>query len=136
MAHIRVRVQPGGTKVDQGAVASFMRTDPRIQRDMARRATNMISGWRNDVPPGELSSTFRIQPGTRSGPGVTAVAGAEGRTPQLGFQLFGTRPHVIVPRTKKALRFVGHGAVVFAKRVLHPGTRKNDFITKNLPLAG
>jgi hypothetical protein len=133
---VRVRVRPGRVRVQRAQVAQFIRTDPGIQRDMSRRGTNMIAGWRRDVPPGELSSTFRLQPGTSSGSGVTAVAGVEGRTPQLGFLIFGTRPHIIVPKTKKALRFVGRGAVVFAKRVRHPGTRKNDFITKNLPLAG
>lgn len=131
-ARVHIRVQPGRVKVDRGAVAAFIRTDPKIQHDMSRRATNMISGWRQDVPPGELSSTFRIQPGTRSGAGVTAVAGVEGRTPQLGFLIFGTRPHLILPKAKKALRFVGRGGVVFAKKVRHPGTKINDFISRNL----
>ncbi len=52
---------------------------------------------------------------------------------------FGTRPHIIVPRNRKALRFAAGsrrlsgsprsgGAVVFAKRVRHPGTRKQPFM--------
>jgi hypothetical protein len=137
MAQLRVHVQarPGKVHIDRAAAARFVRTDPKIQRDMARRGDNMMSGWRGDVPPGQLSSTFRMQPGTRAGGGVTCIAGVEGRTPQLGFLLFGTRPHLILPRVKKVLRFVGRGSVVFAKRVNHPGTRKNDFITKNLPRA-
>jgi bacteriophage HK97-gp10 putative tail-component len=53
---------------------------------------------------------------------------------------FGTRPHTIVPRRKKALRFAPGGsgrlsgsprkggAVVFAKRVNHPGTKAQPFM--------
>lgn len=37
---------------------------------------------------------------------------------------FGTGPHEIVPRRRNVLRFVTRdGAVVFARRVSHPGTR-------------
>lgn len=35
----------------------------------------------------------------------------------------GTRPHVIEPRRRKALRFMVGTAIVFAKKVFHPGTR-------------
>lgn len=41
---------------------------------------------------------------------------------------FGTGPHVIVPRRRKALRFKVGGSVVFAKRVNHPGTKAKPFM--------
>lgn len=34
-----------------------------------------------------------------------------------------TRPHVIMPRNKKALRFMGRGGETFAKIVQHPGSK-------------
>lgn len=40
----------------------------------------------------------------------------------------GTRPHIIRPKTKQALRFVIGGRVVFAKVVHHPGTRARPFL--------
>lgn len=40
----------------------------------------------------------------------------------------GTKPHVIRPRTKKALRFKSGGAVVFTKRANHPGTKAKPFM--------
>ena len=40
----------------------------------------------------------------------------------------GTRPHEIVPRKGKMLRFVVAGSVVFAKKVNHPGTAKRPFM--------
>ena len=56
------------------------------------------------------------------------------------FVELGTKPHVIVPRVKKVLRFAtggnatlsgrprSGGQVVFARRVNHPGTRAQPFM--------
>lgn len=57
--------------------------------------------------------------------------------PKLGFNLLnwiieGTKPHIIAARKAKALHFISikrHGWV-FAKRVWHPGTKPNDFVTR------
>jgi HK97 gp10 family phage protein len=40
----------------------------------------------------------------------------------------GTDPHEITPRRKQALRFVQNGRVVFASRVMHPGTKARPFM--------
>lgn len=40
----------------------------------------------------------------------------------------GTRPHVIVPKKKRALRWVDEAGVHFAKRVHHPGTQPFPFM--------
>lgn len=42
----------------------------------------------------------------------------------------GTRPHIIVPRRKKALRWVSGGKFVFAKKVHHPGTKPDPFLAE------
>lgn len=44
----------------------------------------------------------------------------------------GTRPHIIRPRTAKALRFVIGGQVVYARVVHHPGTRARPFLDRAL----
>jgi hypothetical protein len=46
----------------------------------------------------------------------------------------GTRPHIIRPRNKRALRFRpgGSGRYVFAKFVRHPGTRPQPFMDRAL----
>jgi len=41
---------------------------------------------------------------------------------------FGTRPHLILPKTKKALKFEVNGQEVFSKKVLHPGTQAQPFV--------
>lgn len=40
----------------------------------------------------------------------------------------GTRPHMIVPRRARVLRFQAGGREVFAMRVRHPGTRPRPFM--------
>lgn len=38
-----------------------------------------------------------------------------------------TSPHVIVPRTKKALTFYKEGSYHFARKVKHPGSKRTPF---------
>jgi len=40
----------------------------------------------------------------------------------------GTDPHEIKPKRKQALRFVQNGRVVFARSVMHPGTKARPFM--------
>ena len=51
----------------------------------------------------------------------------------------GTRPHMIRPRYKKALRFPGATGGgygwVFSKWAAHPGTKPNRYLTDNIPAA-
>ncbi len=44
------------------------------------------------------------------------------------YQHEGAKAHTIVPRKKMALRWVGGGGFVFAKRVRHPGIKGDPFI--------
>lgn len=43
----------------------------------------------------------------------------------------GTRPHVILPKSRKVLKFSAGGGTVFARRVNHPGT-KARYYTKRV----
>lgn len=45
---------------------------------------------------------------------------------------FGTAPHVIRPKNKKALKFKSGGKTIITKQVNHPGTRPNPFIRDTL----
>lgn len=56
----------------------------------------------------------------------------ESSHPATMFVIKGTRPHIIRPRYKKVLKFQVRGSTVFARVVHHPGTKKNDFLTKAL----
>ena len=52
------------------------------------------------------------------------------RAPHARFVQFGTRPHVITPSKKKALRWPSGGAFAFAKRVNHPGYRGDAYLAR------
>ena len=41
---------------------------------------------------------------------------------------YGTPPHTIEPKNKKALKFKSGGENIIVKKVRHPGTRPNPFI--------
>lgn len=45
---------------------------------------------------------------------------------------FGTKPHIIKPKSKKALKFKSNGKDIMVKLVRHPGTKPNPFVRKTL----
>lgn len=52
------------------------------------------------------------------------------RAPHALFVQLGTRPHVITPDKKKALRWTAGGMFVFARRVNHPGYRGDAYLVR------
>lgn len=46
----------------------------------------------------------------------------------------GSKPHLIKPNKRRALRYFKDGFMVFAHQVRHPGTRPNRYLTDNLRL--
>lgn len=48
--------------------------------------------------------------------------------PYAPFVHDGTKPHLILPRAKLALRWVKNGKFIFAKKAWHPGTAKDQFL--------
>ena len=52
------------------------------------------------------------------------------RAPHALFVQFGTRPHVIEPSKRKALRWASGGQFFFSKRVNHPGYRGDAYLAR------
>ena len=93
----------------------------RVEAEAIRRA------------PGGMKARIRAQirrTGTGDFQGVIKVD-----HPAALYVLNGTRPHRIVPRTKKALRFTVGGQVVYATLVNHPGNKPNNFLNEALRAA-
>jgi hypothetical protein len=67
---------------------------------------------------------------TRSSRGLVALVGSDNRIALMHHQ--GTRPHIIMPKTAKTLRFYSRGRIVYAQVVRHPGTKPNKYLTDNL----
>ena len=68
--------------------------------------------------------SFRMRSETSVTPeGLTATALID--TEYASFVSEGTRPHLILPRRRRFLSWLGPQGRVFARRVNHPGTRPN-----------
>jgi hypothetical protein len=52
------------------------------------------------------------------------------RAPYAQFVVFGSRPHTITPKNKKALRWAIPGGFAFAKSVKHPGYIGDNYMNR------
>lgn len=62
--------------------------------------------------------------------GGRAIGHDRNRAPYAAFVLLGTRPHKILPKNKKALRWSVGGKFAFAKAVNHPGYRGDNYLLR------
>lgn len=130
---VKLKFSYGDQEIDQAQIAALAYS-PAVQRDMHRRADNVAAYQRANVgvKTGELLSTIRTEDDL---PSVLVTAGRAGQTPQLGYQIYGTAPHVIRPRNPEGtLTFFWEkvGRVVSFKRVSHPGTSANRFVQESI----
>ena len=74
---------------------------------------------------------------TAPGTGPLGVVSAGGPSaPHALMHHEGTRPHPITPRAgRSVLKFKMGGRTVYATRVMHPGTRENNYLTDHLETA-
>lgn len=119
--------------LDRTAVQRMLRLPGgMVYRNMERRVRR-VEAEAIRTAPGRMGSTIRAQ--IRRGPGGDFQGVINVRHPAALYVTGGTRPHVIRPVRAKALRFTVGGHVVYAKVVMHPGTRPNDFLRKALRAA-
>lgn len=115
---------------------------------LSRRADLLIEAARRQIPVGHVHGGSRGYPNLRdtlfkriqakAGGGVEIVVGSDHPIALIHHE--GTRPHLIMPRPERLAvnpdaRLVfqtSSGQVVFARRVHHPGTRPNRYLTDNL----
>ena len=55
--------------------------------------------------------------------------------PHARFVIEGTRPHLITPKNKKALRWPSGGKFIFAKEVKHPGYKGDNYLQRAAAMA-
>lgn len=129
---VTFRTRPGDQRIDTAAVNQVTH-GPGVRKDLRRRARNVQAAAKAQVgvKSGRLRGTIRIEEGGNLrgvAASVTVVAGRPGMR-YTGWHHDGTRAHDIYPTRKQALKFTGGGGVVFARRVRHPGTKANRFLT-------
>lgn len=103
------------------------RTGPLDQ--MVERVTQRVAFRAKLIAPvgdtDELVRNIIVRPEGAAGWAIVV------NVPYARFVIRGTKPHIIVPRTKRALRFEPErGTVVFAAKVKHPGTAPNNFLLR------
>ncbi|MCV7424338.1 hypothetical protein H7K45_27705 [Mycobacterium yunnanensis] len=104
-------------------VAGFAR---RRMASLQRRIANQA---RQDVPVRTGNLGRRVKEGDIRTVGPRTVSGSVGDDARYAAAVHeGSRPHIIRPRSAKALRFNIGGRTVFATRVNHPGTRARPFL--------
>lgn len=128
--------------------ANMEKAVPRVVSDATtecyRRAREIIA-QENIYRTGLYSKSVRMDVDER-GRDTEGRVGNAARDPRTGFPYpvvieEGSKPHMITPTVKKALHFyTKSGEEVFAKRVMHPGTkprrvfqRARDFAVKEIP---
>jgi len=67
--------------------------------------------------------------GPKQIPGGWEIGHNRQRAPHAAFVHWGTRPHVIKPSKRKALRWVAGNGFAFAKTVNHPGYKGDPYLT-------
>jgi hypothetical protein len=102
-----------------------------VRRDLRLR-TERVAAQARATAPGSMSrsisTTYERIPHGEMGRIILSHRAA-------GYVTLGTRPHLIVPVTARALRFTVGGRVVYAKRVNHPGNGPNTFLVDALGAA-
>ncbi len=74
---------------------------------------------------GSLKDATRVKFRRLKSGAVIRVQSTKHTAPYLEY---GTRPHKIIARAGKMLRFQMRGKTVYARRVMHPGTRPTKFL--------
>ncbi|MFD3612394.1 hypothetical protein ACFWXA_30870 [Streptomyces atroolivaceus] len=116
-------------RIDPGRIARALRLrNGRTARKLAERTQRTATIAEREAP-GTMGRyiTWKVQEGPKGLQGVIVCD-----HPATRVVLDGTRPHIIRPRRKKALRFEVRGREVFAAYVRHPGTRPNNFLARAL----
>ena len=113
------------TLIGANKLRSRFKAVEKAPRGMMRTlALSAVKNQKNLAPvrTGNLRRTIHVASATATSAVTVASANYAAAVE------FGTAPHVIRPRRRKALRFNVGGSVVFAKKVNHPGTRPQPFM--------
>ena len=83
------------------------------------------------VDTGALKASIHVRQGRR-GPGQYVEVGSPLSHALMHHE--GTKPHVIMPKRASVLRFAAGGRIVYTRKVNHPGTKPNRYLTDQLYL--
>ena len=113
-------------------VELYIENSDILRKETYKLALNLENNIKREAPydDGRLKRSIRVD--TRIYDKYSIITGYwdEGLAPHGIYVLAGTKPHVITPKSKKALFWKGASHPVM--RVNHPGTKPNDFLGRGL----
>jgi hypothetical protein len=116
---------------DRGAIASLLHgRDGMVAKEMEKRALKVQAGAIRQVGKrtGKLARSIHTELTLR--PLTGAYIGSNVRYALMHHD--GTKRHPIVAKPGRMLTFTSNGRRVYARKVLHPGTAPNRYLTDNL----
>ncbi len=120
---------------EAGMEHEFQSWEGETGRYLARKTQEVEGGAILSAPrrTGHLESQISSTYGYTTGGDLESQCGVNPGGSTAGYALIqheGGRPHIIMPRTARVLRFVTHGMVVYARRVSHPGNPALHYLTR------
>lgn len=111
------------TKLAEALRTTAKQSEVTTQQVLVESANFLLTEMEIRVPvdTGELRESL----GVRVEPKRVLVGPSAKHAPYVEF---GTSPHVIKPRNKKALAFKSGGRTIVVKQVNHPGTKAQPFV--------
>lgn len=128
-------MQVGVDYTDLTTLAKRLSDKPELRKEMSphfkREVTNLFGLMIGEAPrkSGLLKDSLQRKFPTP----LSAVIGTDGSCPYFDAVYFGSRPHRISPRFKKALMFSPSGSSdsIVRKSVMHTGAKPNPFLWKS-----
>lgn len=117
-------------QIDRAATDRFITQQALGLVNRAMRRTENLAKQRVMVDTGETRASIQSGIYKINRNGVTGRVGS--RLAKAHYIHEGTRPHIIRPRTKKALRFRSGGVTYIRAFVRHPGIGSTPFLTSAL----
>jgi len=105
-----------------------------VGREIYKRAKKVQVAAKRQVGvrTGRLKNSIRIYGHSRTSGGQHMYIGSA--VPYALMHHEGTRKHIITPKRKSYLKFRQGAVFVYRKKVTHPGTKPNRYLTDNLYL--
>jgi hypothetical protein len=116
--------------LDRAALNRTFRATSRSEGEIAARQVVARAKVLAPVDTGRLRASIRVERRSTFGLRQRWTVGSDVEYAPMVND--GTRPHIIRPRTKKALKFQVGGRTVYAAVVRHPGTRARPFLDRAL----
>jgi hypothetical protein len=117
-------------RLDQAQLNRTLRGVSRREGDAAARQVVARAKILAPVDTGRLRASIRVERRSLLGFRNRWTIGSDVSYAEMVHD--GTRPHIIRPKTAKALRFKVGGRIVYARMVRHPGTRARPFLDRAL----